>query len=410
MTSGASTTLRGPTSRRGLTLVEMVISMVLVSVMLVAALHTVGASQLGQRKVHSRREGHLLAQDLVSEILWQEYADPVEGLDSFGLSAAEAATANRSLFDDVDDYDGWSASPPQDKTGTEYPNLDGWQRSVAVAWTDPTDFSLDVGDNQGAKRITVTVMQDGVVVAELVALKTIGLPALEACCLGDGTCADLRAQGCVAQGGTPQGAGTTCASTTCPTESLLFVSGGSLVALPEGDPILIPTAQEELRIALIESWDFSVGLIAASAAQSDFDAAVAESDVAYVSGAVAAASLGTKLTAAPIGVVSENAGMIPLLGLASDSFEIGNEDQLEILDDAHHITADIASPVTFSNVRLTVTVLHGGTLAPDPSEPGRVVRSLLWRRPGPGGAGGRGNHLRRVALFWEAGAATVRQC
>ena len=87
-----SSRCRPASTRRGLTLVEMVISIVLVGVGLVAALNTVGASKLAQFKVGVQRQGHLLAQDLVSEVLLQDYADPVDGLDSFGISGAEAAT------------------------------------------------------------------------------------------------------------------------------------------------------------------------------------------------------------------------------------------------------------------------------------------------------------------------------
>ena len=60
----------------GFTLVEAAISIVLVSVMLVAALNTVGAAKLGQQKTAARGRAHLLAQELMSEIMRQDYADP----------------------------------------------------------------------------------------------------------------------------------------------------------------------------------------------------------------------------------------------------------------------------------------------------------------------------------------------
>ncbi|UCG59148.1 MAG: PASTA domain-containing protein, partial [Phycisphaerales bacterium] len=42
------------------------------------------------------------------------------------------------------------------------------------------------------------------------------VPETEACCYGDGSCADLTASECMASGGEPQGVGATCATTSCP--------------------------------------------------------------------------------------------------------------------------------------------------------------------------------------------------
>jgi hypothetical protein len=40
-------------------------------------------------------------------------------------------------------------------------------------------------------------------------------PELEACCLADGSCADLTVDACEVSEGLPQGEGTTCAETSC---------------------------------------------------------------------------------------------------------------------------------------------------------------------------------------------------
>jgi Tfp pilus assembly protein PilV len=204
-------------TRSGLALVEMVISIVLVSVMLVAALNMVGASKLGQRKLHERLSGQQLAQDLMAEILSQDYADPEDGVDSFGLSSDESAAGDRSLFDDVDDYDGWSATPPELQDGTVMSDLDGWTRTVRVEWVRPTDTTQTVGSNEGAKLITVTVTHDGVPASELVALRTSGAPVTEACCLSDGTCIELAPDSCTALGGEPRGPATGCLTSNCAT-------------------------------------------------------------------------------------------------------------------------------------------------------------------------------------------------
>jgi len=79
---------------------------------------------------------------------------------------------DRADWDDVDDYHLWSASPPQDRSGTPLPNLTDWQRDVVVEWVDPSNPSVTVGSDQGVKRITVTVRRNGQIVAQDFALRS----------------------------------------------------------------------------------------------------------------------------------------------------------------------------------------------------------------------------------------------
>jgi type II secretory pathway pseudopilin PulG len=160
---------RDPYSR-GLTLVETVISLMIVGVMLVAALRTVGASRLSQYRISEYSLGQHLAHRLLVEILEQPYADPNGGA-VFGLETGESA-ATRVDFDDIDDYDGWSASPPQDPNGSWIINDDTWAESVTicrVAANDPLDVQ---SSDTGAKRITVTITHDDRPVGVLTAIKT----------------------------------------------------------------------------------------------------------------------------------------------------------------------------------------------------------------------------------------------
>ena len=163
-------------ARRGLTLAEAVVSMLIVSVMLVAALNTVGASRKMQKKTVDRSRGFLLAENLMSEILRQAYEAPDLAPGSFGLEGvAEVGDGSRSLWDDVDDYDGWSAAPPERKDGTEISGFDGWTRSVEVRWVSPEDISLGLLTDTGVKRVVVTVTDGATVVVSLVAIRTDAL-------------------------------------------------------------------------------------------------------------------------------------------------------------------------------------------------------------------------------------------
>jgi type II secretory pathway pseudopilin PulG len=162
---------RGPRGR-ALTLIEATVSVLVVGVMLVAALNTVGLTRTSESRLVERAHALRLAQDLMAEILLQAYADPIGGLGSFGPGSSEAATGNRSLFNDVDDYHGWSATPPQQRDGTPLTEYTGFTRRVSVDWFNPANLSLKVASESGVKRITVTVEQAGRVVVQLHAFRT----------------------------------------------------------------------------------------------------------------------------------------------------------------------------------------------------------------------------------------------
>ena len=96
---------------RGLSQIEIVASSLIVGVMLVAALNTLGAVFRSQRLNAARMTGPGLAHELMGEILSLPYEDPEDPGGSIGNDSSESG-GDRADFDDVDDYLGWSASPP----------------------------------------------------------------------------------------------------------------------------------------------------------------------------------------------------------------------------------------------------------------------------------------------------------
>jgi hypothetical protein len=151
-------------------MVEAAIATLVVSIMLVAALNTIGAARTGERKMGDRARGMLLAQALMAEILQQDYEEPVD-TPLFGREASEGA-GNRAAYDDVDDYHGWKSAPPEYRDGTQIPNLTEWERTVTVVWADLNDLTQTSASATGVKRITVTVSRSGLPTAELVAIRT----------------------------------------------------------------------------------------------------------------------------------------------------------------------------------------------------------------------------------------------
>lgn len=156
-------------TRRGLSLVEAVISIVIVAVMLVAALNTLGSAARGRQVQAARSRGPALAEQLMAEIVTMRYEDP-DGHVRFGPEHGEKKHS-RVNFDDVDDYADYSSSPPETKGGSELPDLDGWRRSVVVEYVDPADPTRTVGDDRGLKRITVTATDPQGRRSELVAMR-----------------------------------------------------------------------------------------------------------------------------------------------------------------------------------------------------------------------------------------------
>src|SRR5262245_31729364 len=116
-------------NRAGLTLVEVVVSTLIVGLMTVAALNTLGAVTRSGMAAGKRAVALGLAEDLMAEILTTAYSDP-NGVVVFGLETGELAP--RENFDDVDDFNGWNQLPPQTADGSTIPNRDEWRQRVTV--------------------------------------------------------------------------------------------------------------------------------------------------------------------------------------------------------------------------------------------------------------------------------------
>jgi hypothetical protein len=161
--------IRNPKSR-GLSLVEVVASTMIVGMMSVAALNSLGAATRSAHSIGNRAVAMGLADDLMSEILQQPYEEPTQTV-AFGRESGEAATP-RAGFDDVDDYNGWSQSPPQYRSGATIPDRTNWRHRVQVSRVSPTSPTTNSVTDQGVKRITVTIEYDEEVVAEQIAYRT----------------------------------------------------------------------------------------------------------------------------------------------------------------------------------------------------------------------------------------------
>jgi hypothetical protein len=112
----------------------------------------------------------MLGQQLLTEIMNEPYEDAGPS-PIFGPEPGESGV-NRVAFDDVDDFDGWSAAPPVDRNGNIILNSDDWQRDVAVKFIEPNDPATVSITDQGLKRITVTVRRNSQVMVELISFRS----------------------------------------------------------------------------------------------------------------------------------------------------------------------------------------------------------------------------------------------
>lgn len=162
----------GPRAIPGFSLVEATFSIVIVGVMMVAALQAAAAARTHAQRGADRGRAVLLALNLMAEILQQQYEDPAAARGSFGRETGESAPGNRSLFDDVDDYDGWTESPPRDRLGSAIGDATNWQWSVTVWWVSPVAPDLKFLSDSRLKRIEVVVSRNNLVLARLVGLRS----------------------------------------------------------------------------------------------------------------------------------------------------------------------------------------------------------------------------------------------
>jgi type II secretory pathway pseudopilin PulG len=171
-------TTAGPRPVRGFSIVEAVLSTLVIGVMLVAVLNAVGGARAAQAWNADRLRATALASDLLAEIVDKAYRSP-SGNWLIGPEADEvlalAIGGARSNLDDVDDYENWSESPPANANRTAIPGYSGWTRSVRVAWVNLNDPRAVSASPTGLKRITVTVRRKGVKLAELTALRALGV-------------------------------------------------------------------------------------------------------------------------------------------------------------------------------------------------------------------------------------------
>jgi type II secretory pathway pseudopilin PulG len=137
-------------NRRGFTMIEAAMSVGIVGVLLACSMTVMGSIARQRMLQAERRAAFELDEQLLGEVLSQYFQDPAGS--SFGPSAGQP----RATFNSVDEYNGYTESPPALRSGATLSDYTGWTRSVAVAYADPTTPGNTLSSST-LKRVTVTV-------------------------------------------------------------------------------------------------------------------------------------------------------------------------------------------------------------------------------------------------------------
>lgn len=169
--------------RRCFTLLEVVMSSIVVALMLVGAMNAATAARALTTTTNERAAAWRLAEDLASEVATAPidpmHANFVLDLTEFTANllrtvASIDADSPRADFPTIDYYHKWSASPPEDVQGAALPGFDAtWSRSVEIAMIDEVGSDTLVGADIVGRRVTVTVRRRGETLAEITVLRTL---------------------------------------------------------------------------------------------------------------------------------------------------------------------------------------------------------------------------------------------
>lgn len=145
--------------RRGLSIAEVVVSTLLIGMVLTAALASVGAAARTTTAAAEGNDALSLAKQLLEEMNAMPYEDGNQ-TPVFGLESGESAGAGvRNLFDDLDDYNDWTDSPPKDRAGVAISGFTGWTRVTDVQKVGLSSYTIlpDPSTDPGLRLIQVTV-------------------------------------------------------------------------------------------------------------------------------------------------------------------------------------------------------------------------------------------------------------
>ena len=152
---------------RGFSLIEMVISITVVSISLTGTMMVMDSTLRGSADPMLRHQSVVIGETYLEEILLQSFIDP--DLDPVSGAVCPAAEASRDLYDNICDYDNLNDVGATDQNGNAITGLDGYTITVSV----DTAASLNtLSGSSEVLRIDVSVAHPSLATIVLSAYRT----------------------------------------------------------------------------------------------------------------------------------------------------------------------------------------------------------------------------------------------
>ena len=119
--------------QQGVSLIEAVLFIVVVSVALVVVLKAFDIANQGSADPILRRQSLAIAQSLLDEISFKPFGGAATDVTADGYTAGPVTSATRALADDVDDYNGFSMNGIRSLDNSVLTGLSNYQATVVVA-------------------------------------------------------------------------------------------------------------------------------------------------------------------------------------------------------------------------------------------------------------------------------------
>jgi len=143
-------------TRTGTTLIEVVVSSLLIAIVLVSSLRSTAVIHSSTAQADHRILLEVAANSLLEELRGLSYSDP-NGDRSLGLDADETH-ADRDTWDDCDDAHQFTTSSLRKRDGTPWGDGD-ISATILVQWLDPDSLTASPKET-GLKRVQIQVAAD----------------------------------------------------------------------------------------------------------------------------------------------------------------------------------------------------------------------------------------------------------
>ncbi|MCX8011920.1 MAG: type II secretion system GspH family protein [Desulfobacterota bacterium] len=147
--------------RQGFTLIEIMVALLTLVIVIMGFWMVMPTEKSVVDKTKDKRVALLLAKQMMEEVQTKAYEDPDLSPNSFGREEEPP----RTHFDDIDDYNGWSETPPQYPDGTILngdngkPDYRGFCREVRVENVDDNNYGNPrANGTTNSKKVTVRVL------------------------------------------------------------------------------------------------------------------------------------------------------------------------------------------------------------------------------------------------------------